>query len=552
MSTRSMPSKVDVAIIGAGPVGMTLASELNRHGLSVRIVDKEEHTKAYSRAPVFWPRAQEALDLMGIHHLWDGHTVPMNRVHLNVYGVPAGTIALDAGESAHPVPMLVGQDVTERILDSHLSKLGIAVERATEAVAVERHKTNFEVVLKRQDGTQEMIEANWVVGCEGGDSLVRKSFDFGWDGHLLKGLMVPICDAKASWTLPAGPGDAFVALTDRGYMLTIPLPGLQRIIIAVPDTTPAGEEPSIDLQQMAELTARTIGGPVDLRESPWVAVVRYGNHIAQTFRNGNAFIAGDAAHSIAPLSGQGMNTGVQDAFDLGWKLAYVHKGWASDALLDSFTADRHPVAARLLHSTDRFFNIVHEPGEMQKRVMRAVAPSAIGFDTIRETFAEYYTELDVAYAESPLNDDHRAASPKPGEHLLDGRLTRWPDCAPMRIYDAVRGLHWTVIVFAGGDASCETLEGIAALLMNWGEIYGTDRLQSLLVIGAPQPPKGFVALDKGPECALDAWQGVHRRYKAEGGALLLIRPDGYVSLHRRAASVDFDAARALLQRVFGL
>ena len=548
----SASSKTDVAIIGAGPVGMALACELHRHGLRVRILDKEERTKAYSRAPVFWPRAQEALDLMGIHHLWDGQTAPMNRVHVSVYGVPAGTVALDAGESAHPVPMLVGQDVTERILDGHLAKLGVVVERASEAIAVERRKTDFRLVLKRRDGAEETIEADWVVGCDGGNSFVRQSFDFGWDGHPLEGLMVPICDAKVRWTLPSGIGEAFVALTDRGYMLTIPLPGFQRIIVAVPDTTPAGEQPSITLPQMAELTAATIGGPVELSDAPWVAVVRYGNHIARTFRDGNAFIVGDAAHSIAPLSGQGMNTGVQDAFDLGWKLAYVHKGWAPDGLLDSFTADRRPVAERLVHSTDRFFKIVNEPGEMQKRIMRKVAPAAIGFGTIREMFAEFYTELDVAYAQSPLSDDHRVASPKPGEHVLDGMLARWPDCAPMRLYDALRGLHWTAIVLAGSQASRDTLETMSTRLADWTRMLGPDRLKSLLVIGAPKPPQDFVPAEDGPACAIDAWQGLHRGYGAESGALLLIRPDGYVSLHRGVSSVDFDAAKALLHRVFGL
>lgn len=528
--------KVDVAVIGAGPVGMALASELLRHGLSVRVVDKEPAPKSYSRAPVIWPRTQEALDLMGLLRRWDGHTVPLRRMHVNAHGRPAGTIELDQVASAHPVPLMVGQDVTERILDDHLRDAGAPVSRATEAMAVDLHDTGARITLRGADGAEEVLDAAWVVGCEGAKSRVRDAMSVGWDGHKLQGLMVVLADAKLRWPLPQAEGDAFAMLTEQGYLLALPLPGLHRMIVAVPDTTPPGEEPQTTLDEVARLASEAVGGLVELSDSPWVAAIRYGNHVASSFRTGRALLAGDAAHSIAPLSGQGMNTGIQDAFDLGWKLAYVHKGWAGDELLDSYTADRRPVAERLIHSTDRTFAAVANPGAVKAAILKAVVPAALSLDAVRERMAAFNTEIDLRYSDSPLNDRSHRHAPRPGEHARDGALAAWPDRTPMRLHDALRGGHWTAIAFSGADPAPEDVAGAHARLASLVEQYGLARLQALLVVGVASAPT--LPATGGVLVALDAWRTVHDLYGAAGGATLLVRPDGYVAFHRGASEAD--------------
>lgn len=537
--------RLDVAIVGAGPVGMALACELLRYGLTVRVFDKQAGPKQYTRAPIFWPRAQEALDLMGLHALWDGKTVPMRRMNVVAYGSAAGTVALDEGDSPHPCPILVGQDVTEDILDRRLAEMGHPVERSTEAIDVVLNGNGAMVTVRTERGSVETIEAAWVVGCEGTHSLVREKAGIGWEGHQLRGLVVSAADAQAKWSLPRGDGDAYITLTNTGYMLAIPLPGVWRIIVATPDSTPKGQEPTVTLQDVARRAADALGGPVELTDPTWVAAVRFGNHAAPTFRKGRALLAGDAAHSIAPLSAQGMNTGVQDAFDLAWKLAYVHKGWSPDALLDSYTSDRLPVARRLMTSTDRFFGIARNPSALQKLVMRRAAPMALGIPPLRGKMAGFFTGLDVRYADSPLNAAPGGSAIRPGTRAPDGMLVQWPEQASRRAYDLLNGGHWTVIAFIGGRAVDDAVPLSAAELGIIVTRFGAARVRGLVVSATAAIPN--LGCLPGVLVAVDAWQALHRRYGCPTGSVIVVRPDLYVAASHRPR--DYGGATRLLARV---
>ncbi len=548
MNSHSSPD-TDVAIVGAGPVGMALACALLRHGLRVRIFDKSPTTKAYSRAPVFWPRAQEALDLLGLLPLWHGHTTALRRMNVNVHGRPAGVVDLDQCESAHRVPMMVGQDVTEQILEQQLVELGCPVSRATEALDVVLRSNGVAVTVRHSDGAIESFDADWLIGCDGTQSLVREKAGIDWVGRRLEGLMVSVADTQARWTLPQTGDDAYVALTEHGYLLAIPLPHQWRVIVATPDAADGDRQTTTTLPQVAKLAADAIGGPVEFNDARWVAVVRYGNHLATEFRRGRALLAGDAAHSIAPLSGQGMNIGIQDALDLAWKLAYVHKGWAAEELLDSYTGDRRPVAERLEQSTNRFFRRVLKPGNWQRRVARVIAPIGLGSTKVRKKIAGFYTGTDICYRDSPLSDSHRGHRPRPGEHARDGELVRWPSLERMRLFDALRGGHWTVLLFTGAGLSEAELHRRCMQLESLCHAIGLDRMRALLVAGAPTPPTSGARA--GMSIAIDAWHALHRKYGAKQGALVLVRPDGYVALHRPLRDDDFIALHALVERLLG-
>jgi 3-(3-hydroxy-phenyl)propionate hydroxylase len=323
---------------------------------------------------------------------------------------------------------------------------------------------------------------------------------------------------------------------------------MMRLLVAIPDDTPKGQQAKVTLEELAALASEAIGGPVKLFDPAWITVVRFGNHLAPTFRKGRALLAGDAAHSIAPLSGQGMNTGVQDSFDLGWKLAYVHKGWAPESLLDSYTAERRPVAKKLTDSTDRFFDMLLDPSTSQKVLFRVAVPAALKLHKVRETAAEFFTEVGVSYSDSPLNDDQHRREPRPGEYIRDGGLVRWPNLEPMRLYDALRGLHWTVLAFSGADSSAESLSSTHQWLSALIGRCGSDRLRALFVVGEPTEPD-LPSESGGVTITIDAWRVVHDKYDAFGGALLLVRPDGYITLHRGVSDRDRAALETLVGRM---
>jgi hypothetical protein len=243
-----------------------------------------------------------------------------------------------------------------------------------------------------------------------------------------------------------------------------------------------------------------------------------------------------------------MNTGVQDSFDLGWKLAYVHKGWAPESLLDSYTAERRPVAKKLTDSTDRFFDMLRDPSTSHKVLFRAAVPAVLRFQKIREKTAEFFTELGVSYPDSPLNDDQHRREPRPGEYIRDGALVRWSNLEPMRLYDALRGLHWTVLAFSGVDSSTDAISDTHQWLSALIGQYGTDRLRALLIVGEPTAPS-LVSETGGLTISIDAWRIVHDKYDAFRGALLLVRPDGYITLHRGISDRDRAVLEALVGRM---
>lgn len=299
------------------------------------------------------------------------------------------------------------------------------------------------------------------------------------------------------------------------------------------------------LDEVARRAAAALGGPVALSDPTWVAAVRFGNHAAPTFRKGRALLAGDAAHSIAPLSAQGMNTGIQDAFDLAWKLAYVHKGWSPDTLLDSYTSDRLPVARRLMNSTDRFFGIARDPSGLQKIAMRTAAPVALGQPRLRAKMAKFFTGLDVRYAKSPLNGERGGSGIRPGTRVPDGMLVQWPEQASRRAYDLLRGLHWTVMVFTGDQADADAISLYAVELGTIVDRFGPARVSGLIVTATSDIQE--ISVPQGIVVAIDAWQALHRRYGCPAGSIFVVRPDLYIAASLRPH--EYGEASRLLARL---
>ena len=558
----------DVLVIGAGPVGLTLANELRRREVNVRIVDKGPAIREISKALIWHVRTQEALDKIGVMAAGTAEAKPLREVAVHAYGKPIGSWVFKDLDSPHPFPLIIGQNRTQHLLLDHLAAQGAQVEWNTEAVTLAQEETGVSVTLRHTDpetkaATDEEIRVGYIVGCEGSNSLVRKALNLTFEGEHYSGEQFIQADCKIKWTLPGG--RSYLFLTEDGYMMVIEMPDdLVRIFISLPDDpakagqTAAGQqeashnlgaaedmsnEPTLD--EIRENFERLTGIAVELYDPVWRARYRTSHRYANKFSEGRAFIAGDAGHVHVPIGGQGMNTGIQDAFNLGWKLAGVVKGIYKPEILETYNAERHPVAEGLIKGTDRAYKGILHPGEFQQRAARLFGPFLVRQEPVQRLVRNILEELTIAYPETPLNHDGGGASgPKPGERVLDAPVVRWSDKKTVTLNELTRFAGWTALLFGGTpEADYGAFLSLATPLEAQ---YGAS-VQIFLVVPAAVPPANLASSD-GERILLDAERYLHEKYGVSHPTIYLLRPDTFVGF--RGTLRDSDALLKYLKNVF--
>lgn len=533
-----MKTDVDVLVLGAGPVGLTLANELLRRGASVRVAEKAPAIREISKALIWHVRTQEAFDRVGILERGLAEAKPLREVVMRAYGKRIGSWFFRGIDSAHPHAAIIGQNRTQHLLLDLLRERGGDVEYGTEAVALDASAVDsVAVTLRTNAGVEERVVARYVAGCEGSDSLVRKSLGLTFEGERYEGEQFVQADCKIAWTLPSG--RSYLFLTDDGYMMVIEMPGdFVRIFISLPDRPgtdhgpPPNEQGAVEdmhaeptLEEIRRNLVRLSGIEADLSEPVWLARYRTSHRYANTFRSGRCFLAGDAGHVHVPIGGQGMNTGVQDAFNLGWKLAGVVTGRYRSELLDTYDAERHPVAKALLKGTDRSYRGILHPSELQQRLVRMFGPFLVKSDLAQRAFATTLEELNIAYEHSPLNVDLGSeAGPAPGHRAPTGAaVVRGPDRTTLTLAAATRDAEWTLLLFGGLAANPDAAAGLATV----GDLPPhLAPLCARFVVSTQTKPlevPGYVTL-------VDAEELAHHAYGVTEPAFYLIRPDGVVAL----------------------
>ncbi|WP_313902097.1 FAD-dependent monooxygenase [Methylobacterium sp. E-046] len=406
-----------VLIIGGGPVGMTLASELTRYGVGVRIVDQAAQRTDKSKAMVLWSRTLELLDRGGAQ----GAT-PFVDAGFKVEGVTfvagsdvVGRVAMDAIPSVHAYALAIPQSETERLLEERLAAQGITVERSTQATSFTVGDRSVEATLQSADGTREVVRADWLVGCDGAHSAVRHALDMPFAGETL----------LSDWFLadvhmtgyPRPDTDASIHWHRDGVLLIFPIqPGRYRIIGDLPYTEgKAAPVPSLEqVQALVDLR-----GPSGTRlfDPVWLSGFRINGRKVASYRRGRAFLAGDAAHIHSPAGGQGMNTGMQDAVNLAWKLALVAHGRAAAGLLDSYSQERSGVGDEVLKAAERLTSVATLKNPMAQGVRNAVGRLMLGIPRIAHGVADTMSEVAIHYADSPLNGPGVHGMVRPGERV---------------------------------------------------------------------------------------------------------------------------------------
>ena len=316
---------MDVLVVGAGPTGLTLATELQAYGVPFRIIDRQLDRVHESRALAIQPRTLEVLARHGLAQpLVDlGTTAVRLRLHADGRVIPIDVFDVGLSDTAYPFLLFLSQAETERVLCEHLDRHGVTVERGVELVGLDQDGDQVTCRLRHRDGREETVQASYVSGCDGAHSTVRQQAGIGFAGRAYPQTFV-LADLEVDGLEP---GAVHSYLTGAGLLFFFPLgtPATWRMLAI----RPAGTTGEVTLAELQAIVDRTATDGLRLRDPVWMTDFRLHLRGAERYRSGRVFLAGDAAHIHSPAGGQGMNTGIQDAVNLGWKLALDLRGIAN-------------------------------------------------------------------------------------------------------------------------------------------------------------------------------------------------------------------------------
>ncbi len=513
-------SDVAVLVIGGGPVGLTLACELARYGLTFRCVDKRAQPVHHSHASVVHTRTQEVFHAMGCSAGFVREGYPYSEQVFYAFGKRLGQMRLDGIDSPFHGPRDIWQSATERLLIEHLASFGKQVERPLEAIEYrEEEGSGATVTLKHPDGNTEQVRADWVVSAEGSHSLVRETLHIPFEGPRYENQEFVQTDAKVKWHFPNGVGHAFIERDRFVGFFPFDANGSYRVLCARVYDGPVRHEPPT-LDEMQQIVREAVDPDAELSEPAWLNRFHSQRKKASVFHKGRAFLAGDSGHVHVPVGGQGMNTGIQDAFNLAWKLAYVSKGLAKPELLHTYNAERHPVAEHLLKFTDSGFHNLAKPGAVQAFLINAFGGLLLGNSFVQEKIRITLEETGINYRGGPMSEQSHRGLVHAGDRALVGNVVRSEDLQNVSLLDLLRGTRWTLLGFAGDEVPTDTILAMQAIGARFG-----DQLSLRLVL-SDRPPLGWpgavpYAIDRGGE--------LHAKYGLHSPALVLIRPDWYVA-----------------------
>lgn len=534
----------EILVIGAGPVGLTLASELAGHGARCRIIDRLPSPSPYCRAIGVTPRTLEVWDDMGVAREMIEAGLWITGLRSIVQGSPATDVHVDY--SFLPYAHLgLPQDETERVLTRHLGCAGITVERSVALAALRQEANCVAVRLARADSTTEEAVFRYVVGCDGAHSTVRHALGIGFEGEAMP-MTFMLGDMRIVWDLPYGMTLRALRLNEAAppdLFVAVPLPehGRYRVSMVAPDRlihaggTAHGiqaELPGPALEDLQAVADDLLPDRPELSELRWSSVFRISMRLAARYREGRVFIAGDAAHVHPPTGGQGMNTGIQDAYNLAWKLALVLNGAAPEALLDSYEAERRPVGAEVIARTRAATDgYGREAGKPDRLADTQIPVSYRGSGWVRD-------DCGGAETEGPAAGDRAPDA--------DGLQQRGLGFA-LRLHDVLRGTEHVLVAYLPDDDPAPVLSDFSVFAQ---EVQaGLSRGLRVVAVTAAS------ASDSHPSLTIlhDAQGRFASVYGSQGGSLL-VRPDGYLGWRGRSWREDglLDHLGSVLRRSAGL
>jgi 2-polyprenyl-6-methoxyphenol hydroxylase-like FAD-dependent oxidoreductase len=528
---------VDVLVVGAGPVGLTMAGELVRNGVRCQIIDKAVAPSPTSRALAIFPRTLEVFQMMGVVDPVVGAGHQLSGVAFHNRGGQIGYIGFSCLPCRYHFAISLAQSETERILIEHLASLGNHVDREKELIGLSQSSDAVSAVVRNSSGLEETLEARWLIGCDGAHSGVRHLLGLQFEGDAYPETFL-LADTEID--SPLDRINIHLFLASDGLVAIFPFRGNRCRIIA--NLRPEENDRSAGEPQLDEIQAivdrRAISG-IHLTDPVWLSRFHISHRKVPEFRFGRVFLAGDSAHIHSPAGGQGMNTGIQDAFNLAWKIALVVHGKSPVSLLNSYNEEREPVAKMVLGLTDRLTRMGTMQSTLGQQLRDALLPILTGIHLVEDRIAETMAEIDIHYRRSSIVAGKTGHAVKAGDRAPDCDLQPGAGKDPIRLLDLFRKPVHHLLLFAGADAD-SALE-FNSLRLEIGRDF-RDLVDASVVVRGEQSDLPCVLLDSDGS--------VHALYEAESPAIVLIRPDGYIGF--RGVSRHADALREHLALIFSV
>jgi len=502
--------KTDVVIVGAGPTGLSLACQFVRYGLDFVILEKNEGVTPYSKAIGVQARTLEIYEQIGLAKKAVEQGTIAGKARLLIGGKVRGELDfsnIGEGLSPYPFVLMLEQSKNEQLLYEYLQNHQKQVLWKTELEGFSQDNGGVTAQVRTADGTSQMIEAQYLVGCDGPKSLVRHTLGLTFGGSTFERFFY-VADAQIDWQL--GHDALHICFAENSFVVFFPLKGEKRYRIVGVFPEEFNKDEGEILYEEIEARIKTEAKlDLDIHDVEWFSTYKVHTRHVNRFSAGRGFLAGDAAHVHTPAGAQGMNTGIQDAYNLAWKMALVLRGQANEKLLETYNEERLENAKHLLKTTDRLFEFAAGTdwllAFLRTDVLPPVAKYIFSFDPVKKFFFSLISQIGINYRHSSLslhagdeNFEVKAGDRMP--YFLTGGKS---------IYDKLHQpiFHW--LVFSDGESTGQELKtelekeyaelidvNIIPLSPQVAQVFGADKSFSLLL--RPDNHIGFISLETSP------------------------------------------------------
>jgi 2-polyprenyl-6-methoxyphenol hydroxylase-like FAD-dependent oxidoreductase len=523
-------TSTDCLIVGAGPVGLTLACQLQHYGVNFRIIDKVDGPVIRTKAAAVWSRTTEFMAQIGLEDEFLNAGLHCCSASLFADGKRFAQLHLDTVDSLYNFVLMIPQHATEHILREELNKHGVRVEYGHEMTSLQ--STDEHVAVELAGG--ETLTCRWLVGCDGAHSGVRHALNLDFAGEKLQSDWV-VADVYLDEVYAEE--EIMAIMHDSGPTALFPLGDMfYRVVAQVDDVTGVRDAETAE-SALRDLFAERVVGLAKLGEFKDAGYFTIHERQVEKYQVGRVFVAGDAAHVHSPLGGQGMNTGMHDAYNLGWKLALVARGQMTEEFLSTYQDERFPIGQRLVKATSMGTKMITQRQPLVAALRKQAAKILTQLPVLKHKARDTLTEVNIHYRGGPLSIEPESCPRawrfkkgiRAGERATDALVTA--NGEEVRLTSYLTGARFHLMIFGGEEADCWSV--FEPMVKKVREHYAS--FVQIVWIGADSsaPPN----LDSEVH-VIDHTEELHHDYAATEPSVYLLRPDAYVAYRSQTLGAD--------------